>query len=127
RWSLQLRRIRWWRADIVAVYAFRGVDAQTGKSVKGYRDADSAKALRGLLRREGVLLTSAHVDSKKHSKGSKDIDLFAYFKRPTSSDVAVMTRQLATLVRAGIPLVESIPALVDQTEKESMAKVLTAV
>ncbi len=111
----------------MAVYAFKGVDAQTGKAVKGYRDADSAKALRGLLRREGVLLTSASVDSKQKSKGSSDVDLLAYFKRPTSGDVAVMTRQLATLVRAGIPLVESISALVDQTEKESMAKVLTAI
>ncbi len=111
----------------MAVYAFKGVDAQTGKAVKGYRDADSAKALRGLLRREGVLLTSASIDSKHQKKGANELDLFAFFKRPTSSDVAVMTRQLATLVRAGIPLVESISALVDQTEKESMAKVLTAI
>ncbi len=111
----------------MAVYAFKGVDAQTGKAIKGYRDADSAKALRGLLRREGVLLTSASIDSKHQKKGANELDLFAFFKRPTSSDVAVMTRQLATLVRAGIPLVESISALVDQTEKESMAKVLTAI
>lgn len=113
----------------MAVFAYKGVEAQSGKAVKGYRDADSAKALRAMLRREGVLLTSASVDSKHKKKGpgSKDIDLFAFFKRPTSGDVAVMTRQLATLVRAGIPLVESISALVEQTEKESMAKVLTAV
>lgn len=113
----------------MAVFAYKGVDVQSGKAVKGYRDADSPKALRVLLRREGVLLTNASVDSKHKKKGagSADIDLFAFFKRPTASDVAVMTRQLATLVRAGIPLVESISALVEQTEKESMAKVLTAV
>jgi general secretion pathway protein F len=39
--------------------------------------------------------------------------------------VAVMTRQLATLVRAGIPLVEAISALIDQVEKESLVKVLS--
>ncbi len=112
----------------MAVFAFKGVDAKSGKGIKGFRDADNAKALRGMLRREGILLTSASEDSGRRSKGpSKDIDLFAFFKRPTSSDVAVMTRQLATLVRAGIPLVESISALVDQTEKESMSKVLTSV
>jgi general secretion pathway protein F len=110
----------------MAVFAYRGVEAQTGKAVKGFRDADSPKALRALLRRDGVLLTQATKDAKRSEKTGKEIDLFAFFKRPTSSDVAVMTRQLATLVRAGIPLVESISALVEQTEKESLAKVLTA-
>lgn len=110
----------------MAVYAFRGVDAATGKSVKGYRDTDSPKALRALLRREGVLLTHATQEDERRAKSKGDIDLFAFFKRPKGTDVAVMTRQLATLVRAGIPLVESISALVDQTEKESMQKVLTA-
>ena len=38
-----------------------------------------------------------------------------------------MTRQLATLVRAGIPLVDSIGALVDQVEKEELKRVLTVV
>jgi general secretion pathway protein F len=110
----------------MAVFAFRGVDAQSGKAIKGYRDADNPKALRASLRRDGILLTNATRDSKKERLGSKDIDLFAFFKHPNAGDVAVMTRQLATLVRAGIPLVESISALVEQTEKESMAKVLTA-
>lgn len=114
----------------MAVFAFKGIESQSGKSVKGYRDADSPKALRAALRREGVLLTSATKDSKKGVAGKRaaeSVDLLAFFKRPNSGDVAVMTRQLATLVRAGIPLVESISALVEQTEKESMAKVLTAV
>lgn len=111
----------------MAVYTFRGIDSKTGKGTKGYREADSLKALRGLLRREGVLLTDAAEEDEKQAKAKGDIDLFALFKRPTSGDVAVMTRQLATLVRAGIPLVESISALVEQTEKESLVKVLTAV
>jgi general secretion pathway protein F len=41
--------------------------------------------------------------------------------------VAVMTRQLATLVRAGVPLVDSLGALTEQVEKESLVKVLTRV
>lgn len=111
----------------MAVYAFKGIDQKSGKSLKGYRDADSPKALRAMLRREGVLLTAAAEESEQKLKKKRDIDLLAFFKRPTSGDVAVMTRQLATLVKAGIPLVESISALVEQTEKESLVKVLTAV
>src|SRR5262245_39785730 len=104
----------------MAVYAFKGIDSKSGKGVKGYRDADSPKALRGILRREGVLLTSAAEESEEKLRKKNEVDLFAFLKRPTASDVAVMTRQLATLVKAGIPLVESISALGEQTEKESL-------
>ena len=40
----------------MAVYAYKGLDAR-GKSVKGVRDADSAKALRNVLKRDGILAT----------------------------------------------------------------------
>ncbi len=111
----------------MGVYAFRGIEAASGKAVKGYRDADSQKALRALLRREGILLTSASEEAEQDARQKREIDLLAFLKRPTTSDVAVMTRQLATLVRAGIPLVESISALVEQTEKEALIKVLSAI
>lgn len=111
----------------MSVFAFRGIDTATGKSVKGYRDADNQKVLRALLRREGILLTSATEEEEQEKKKKSEIDLLAFMRRPTTADVAVMTRQLATLVRAGIPLVESISALVEQTEKESLIKVLSAI
>lgn len=111
----------------MGVFAFRGIESASGKTVKGYRDADNQKALRALLRRDGILLTSATEEAEQEAKAKRDIDLFAFMRKPTTSDVAVMTRQLATLVRAGIPLVESISALVEQTEKESLIKVLSAI
>ena len=110
----------------MAVFEYKGIEVASGKAVKGYRDADSPKALRGLLRREGILLTLATPESERKAKSQRDIQLLAFMKRPSSADVAVMTRQLATLVRAGVPLVESIGALVDQVEKESLVRVLTA-
>ncbi len=110
----------------MAVFEYKGIEVASGKAVKGYRDADSPKALRGILRREGVLLTLATPESERKAKSQRDIQLLAFMKRPSAADVAVMTRQLATLVRAGVPLVESIGALVDQVEKESLVRVLTA-
>lgn len=107
-------------------FDYKGIEVASGKSVKGYRDADSPKALRGLLRRDGILLTLATPENERKAKAQRDIQLLAFMYRPSSSDVAVMTRQLATLVRAGVPLVESIGALVDQVEKESLVRVLTA-
>ena len=111
----------------MAVFEFRGVQSTTGKPVKGYRDAENAKALRAMLRREGVLLTQATEESEREAREKRNIDLFAIFRRPSASDVAVMTRQLATLVRAGVPLVESIHALTEQVENEQLVRVLTTV
>jgi general secretion pathway protein F len=111
----------------MAVFEYKGIEVATGKAVKGYRDADSPKALRGLLRRDGVLLTLATPESERKAKAKGNIQLLAFLSRPSAADVSVMTRQLATLVRAGVPLVESITALVDQVEKESLVRVLTAV
>jgi general secretion pathway protein F len=111
----------------MAVFEYRGIQIETGKTVKGYRDADNAKALRGLLRKEGILLTLASEESERREAKKRDIDLLAFFRRVSSADVAVMTRQLATLVRAGVPLVDSISALTEQVEKEQLVRVLSAV
>ena len=110
----------------MALFEYKGIEVGSGKNVKGYREADSAKALRGLLRREGIMLTLATPENERKAKSQRDIQLLAFMYRPSAADVAVMTRQLATLVRAGVPLVESIGALVDQVEKESLVRVLTA-
>jgi general secretion pathway protein F len=106
-------------------FEYRGLEVASGKAVKGYRDADSPKALRGLLRREGILLTLATPENERNARAKRDIVLLGFLYRPSASDVAILTRQLATLVRAGVPLVESIAALVDQVEKESLVRVLT--
>src|SRR5258706_14121688 len=112
----------------MAVFEYRGILAGTGKAVKGYRDADNPKALRALLRKDGILLTLAQEETaERTAKQRREIDLFAFFRRAKTGDVAIMTRQLATLGRAGVPLVESISAPVDQVEKEALVRVLTAV
>jgi general secretion pathway protein F len=111
----------------MAVFEFRGIQIASGKPVKGFRDADNPKTLRALLRREGVLLTLATEESEQKTKKSRNIDLLAFMKRPRTSDVAIMTRQLATLVRAGVPLVESIAALTEQVENDQLKRILTNV
>ena len=111
----------------MAVFEYRGIQIETGKAVKGYRDADNAKALRALLRKEGVMLTLANEEGEQKKKSKREIDLWAFFRRISTADIAVMTRQLATLVRAGVPLVDSISALTEQVEKEQLVRVLSAV
>ncbi len=64
----------------MAVYAYRGLDAR-GKSVKGVRDADSAKALRNLLKRDGILATEILEQSEAAKKAARDIDFGRLFLR----------------------------------------------
>ena len=80
----------------MAVFEYRGVEAQSGNAAKGYRDADNLKALRALLRKDGILLTSATEGDEKKVGVQREIDFFSVFHRVTSGDHAIMTRQLAT-------------------------------
>jgi general secretion pathway protein F len=111
----------------MAVFEYRGLLAATGKTVHDVRDADNPKALRAQLKREGILLTEATEVNRAKSASSGGGGLFAFFRRVTVTDVAMMTRQLATLVGAGIPLVEAVSALTEQVEKDEMKRVLALV
>ena len=73
------------------------------------------------------MLTLANEEGEQKKKSKREIDLWAFFRRISTADIAVMTRQLATLVRAGVPLVDSISALTEQVEKEQLVRVLSAV
>jgi len=109
----------------VAVFEYRGIFVGTGKPAKGVRDADNAKTLRSILKKDGILLTSATEEKAAKEKKKRSIQLFSFLERPSVSDIAVMTRQLATLLRAGIPLFESLNALIEQVENESLRHALT--
>jgi general secretion pathway protein F len=112
----------------MAVFEYRGILSATGKTVRGVRDADNAKTLRATLKREGILLTKADEEQKGSARrrgGDSSGGLFG--KRVSAGDVAMTTRQLATLVMAGIPLVESVGALIEQVEGLELKRVLTQI
>ena len=112
----------------MAVFEYRGIVATTGKVVSGVRDAENQKALRAALRRDGVLLTQATEEKTgKAAQPKRDLSLKRLFDRPRTRDIAVTTRQLATLVRAKIPLFEALTALIEQVEREGLRRVLTDV
>ena len=111
----------------MAVFEYRGILIGTGKPVKGVRDAENAKALRGVLRKYGILLTESTEGKAAEAKAQQQLDLLAFARRPSTSDIAVLTRQLATLIGAGIPLFESLSALIEQVENEQLKRALTQV
>src|SRR5512134_1018203 len=106
------------------VFEYKALTAG-GKAVQGLREADSPKTLRATLRREGVFLTEVVGQQQANAQASREVNVRRWMLgRISSEDLAVATRQLAVLVHAGIPLVESLTALVEQVDKERMKRVL---
>jgi general secretion pathway protein F len=99
--------------------------AANGKALTGLREADNPKTLRATLRREGVFLTEVLGQQQQKAQASRDVNVKRFFLgRVSAQELAISTRQLAVLVGAGIPLVESLTALVDQVEHEKLKRIL---
>ena len=117
------------------MYAYKGI-SPSGKPVTGTRDAESPKVLRQLLRKDGVHITSfdlskggkaAQAQNAKKGGLSRDVDFGGLFGGVKKTEIAAFTRQLATLLRSGIPLAESLGALVDQTTNQRFKAQLSEV
>lgn len=106
------------------VYEYKGLDT-AGKNVKGIQDAESKSALRQMLQGKGIFVTDV-AEGRVASEGG-EMDLKRRLQRVSLRDISVLTRQLSTLIRAGIPLVESLGALTEQAEKDELKRVLSDV
>ncbi len=99
------------------VYAFKGVNA-AGKSINGLLDAETSRSARGRLRKDGVYITELveqRGTSRVKATSSRSFHLPSFSRIPPL-DLALATRQAATLLSAGIPLIEGLGALTEQTE-----------
>ena len=109
------------------IYEYKGLTT-AGKNVKGMQDAESQAALRTYLQGKGIFVTEVFEGKgAKTSTDNRDVDFKRMLQFVTLRDIAIFTRQLATLLRAGIPLVESLTALTDQAEKDELKRVLSDV
>ncbi len=108
----------------MAIFEYKALDT-SGATRGGIIDADSPREARLKLRGEGVHVTELHaIDDKKGGgeSGSAKSGLFAPKAKP--ADLAVITRQLATLLSAGISAVDALKAMIDQVESRDMERVL---
>ena len=113
------------------VYQYRGYKAD-GASATGIVDAESPKVARLKLRKDGVFPTemAEQEGATKTVIPRSSSGLSAGVARSavlTVTDVALMTRQLATLLVAGLPLVDALGVLMDQTEKKGVKGLLADV
>jgi type IV pilus assembly protein PilC len=88
---------------------------KSGKPVRGEMLAPSAAVVQAALRRQGVLVTK--VKKKKLGSGGK----------LTEKDITLFTRQLATMVKSGVPLLQSFDIVGKGTNNPALAKLLLAI
>jgi len=107
------------------VYEYRALNL-SGRPVKGIIDADSSKAARLKLRRNGIYPIELQEEAVVHAD-RREIDPLWIFHRIKLPEVAIAVRQLSTLLRAGLPLVESLTAVIDQVANPTLKKVIAQV
>ncbi len=110
------------------VFEYIGIDSK-GKRAAGNVDGENERAARQKLRRMGVFPTTLGVEGESRQKVGlgMSIDLGKYFQRVKTQDVALMTRQMSTLLGSNIQLVEALGALLEQTENPKLRNVLAKI
>ena len=103
-------------------FAFNAKD-QTGQLVQGSIDAPSEDQAILILQNKNLYIVNLEIVQKGVTKK----DLLGFFNGPRRKDVVVFTRQLATLIGADVPLLESLITLTNQTDKESFKKIISTI
>ncbi|BDM62643.1 type II secretion system protein GspF [Shewanella sp. NFH-SH190041] len=105
-------------------FEYKALDRQ-GKQSKGVIEADTARHARSQLRDQQLMPLDIQPVVEKESRTSGG---FTLFKRKISvAELALLTRQIATLVAAGLPVEEALKAVGQQCEKDRLASMIMAV
>lgn len=109
----------------MAAFDYQAVDSR-GKNKKGVIEGDTPRQVRALLREQGLIpieVTPSLQKSKQNASGSR----FGGSKKISAGELALITRQLATLVESGLPLEESLLAVAEQCEKNNLKSMIMSV
>ncbi len=107
----------------MAAFKYAAVDGN-GKELSGLLEADSARLARQVLRGRGLVpLTVEPVLSEAHRAGVS----LALGRRLSQTELAVLTRQLASLLGAQLPVAEALTVLVEQSEKQQVRELMAAI
>jgi general secretion pathway protein F len=106
------------------LFEYKALDNR-GRKKNGLLDAATAQAAKERLRGQGLFVVAIGAESApEKTRESRQLSLFT---RVSRSDLAAVTNQMATLFRAGLPVVSALEVLIDQMEKPAVRKVLSGV
>lgn len=107
------------------VFEYRGLN-KDGKTVRGTVDSDNQRTAKMKLKKDGIFITdikdkskAVRAKTKGKSQGSQ--------RGVSVSDLSMMTRQLATLLKANIPLVDALSAVSEQVENQHLATIVAEI
>ncbi|MFV1872168.1 MAG: type II secretion system inner membrane protein GspF [Oleiphilus sp.] len=106
----------------MAAFEYKALD-QKGKQKKGVMEADSARQVRQQLREKGMAPLSVEQTVEKQNASNP----FGSRRRLSVKELALLTRQIATLIQSGIPIEETLSAVANQSEKTNVRSMLLAV
>lgn len=105
------------------VYEYKGVTS-AGRNISGVQDGESLKAVRAKLKKDGVVVLEIREGGAARAIRSRSISFGA--DRVSAADLANATRQLATLLSSGLPLMDALNVLVDQEEGHALKAALAS-
>src|SRR5476651_2600074 len=108
----------------MGAFVYTALDA-LGKERKGLIEGDTAKHVRQLLREKQLL--PVDIQEAAHSEQKRTTRTFFARRGLSTLDLALLTRQLATLLHSGLPLEESLQAVAEQAEKPRVQRIVLGV
>jgi general secretion pathway protein F len=108
----------------MAIFNYKGLD-KSGKEVKGTLSADNLTASKTRAKAMGIMLIE--INEQTSSSMKKNAAGISFGNSVSIADLSLMTRQLATLLKAKIQVVEAFTALVDQTDNPRLKITLSEI
>jgi len=103
------------------IFEYKGL-SRNGSNVKGTLDAENLRAARARLKKENIFVTE--IRDKKKGAASKKRGGGGNRGKASVQELSLMTRQLAVLVKANIPLVDCLTAVSEQVENPVLAEAI---
>ncbi len=108
-------------------YSYIALDP-SGKKVKGEVEAEDERAVISQLRPRRFTVISVKRKSKVSELGGKELSQLSIFSpRIKGRDIIIAFRQMATLINAGLPIVQCLDILIHQTPNPTLKKVFTQI
>lgn len=108
----------------MAAFRYEAYDA-AGRLQKGVQEADTARQLRAKLREQGLLV--AAVETLSETSLSQGGSRWHWRRRLSGAQLSLVTRQFATLLAAGLPVEQTLNALIEQADTDYQRQVLAGV